>query len=434
MGSTVRQTSTRIRLVALFAVVSVFATGLGGTQDTATPQSAAPAHEVPPPVLSTHLIGPLHLLLCNGSVGVVASIGEDGTLLVDTGYASTTAAVADELTRLGGGPVRFIVNSHHDNDHVGGNEGLGGGAVIMAHAAVRERVSRYFALPPLKVSGLPNLTTTDPATIHFNGDTIRIIPVPGAHTEGDLVVYFVESNVAYVGDLVLLGGFPNADPARGGDARRLLEVLRNLLGLLPDDATLVAAHGGAFAADQLREYIDMVEWTLATVRRIIDSSTSVTQITEGDVIDRWTDVAGGENGNTWEAWASEVSASVTGTARESICAPVTEVLVADGVDAAIDRYRRLATREADRWSFAENELNMLGYQLLAREKIEEAIAIFELNTQVFPASSNAFDSLGEAYMTAGDAERAIVNYPWWCADCCCDRPVGRVVAVGGISQ
>ena len=64
----------------------------------------------------------------------------------------------------------------------------------------------------------------------------------------------------------------------------------------------------------------------------------------------------------------------------------------------------------DNWSFAENELNMLGYQLVARDQIGEAIIIFELNVEAYPEGFNTYDSLAESYMLADRTEDAITNY------------------------
>ncbi len=54
----------------------------------------------------------------------------------------------------------------------------------------------------------------------------------------------------------------------------------------------------------------------------------------------------------------------------------------------------------------ERLLNDLGYQQLQQNKLENAIAIFQLNTELFPDSWNVYDSLAEAYMTSGDNARA----------------------------
>ena len=63
-----------------------------------------------------------------------------------------------------------------------------------------------------------------------------------------------------------------------------------------------------------------------------------------------------------------------------------------------------------RYNFAEEELNVLGYQLLNRNMVHEAIDIFKLNVEAYPESGNVYDSLAEAYMTDGQMGLAIEHY------------------------
>jgi len=58
----------------------------------------------------------------------------------------------------------------------------------------------------------------------------------------------------------------------------------------------------------------------------------------------------------------------------------------------------------------EMDVNMLGYQLLGRQQASLAIAIFRVNVETYPESSNVYDSLGEAYMNDGQTEPAIESY------------------------
>ena len=81
-----------------------------------------------------------------------------------------------------------------------------------------------------------------------------------------------------------------------------------------------------------------------------------------------------------------------------------------GLDAAIAQYRELKPKQSDVYDFSEEELNRLGYQLLGARKVDEAIEILKLNVEAYPAAFNAYDSLGEAYMTSGNKELAIANY------------------------
>ena len=376
------------------------------TVASATAQEA----DQPPLVEVIHITDDLYELRCDGRAGVIASIGKNGTLLVDTGFARTAESVTVELAKLGSGPVRIIVDTHGDMDHVGGNPVLGDGAVIVAHPGVRDQMGRYFALPIVDAAGLPSVTVTEDATIHFNNDTIRLLPLPGGHTSGDMVVHFTKAKVACIGDLVLLGSFPNADPGRGGDAQRLIEILKELEENLPADTTLVAAHGGAFTMAELETYIEMIEGTISAVAAEVSAERSLSEIIEHNPLAPWHEWENAEIGLSFEGWTTEIYASLTSSYAQSICAPMTETLLDDGIEAAVARYRQLKEEEPDDWRFAENELNMLGYQLVARDNLDDAIVIFELNVEAFPEGFNAYDSLGEAYMLAGRTEEAIANY------------------------
>lgn len=91
-------------------------------------------------------------------------------------------------------------------------------------------------------------------------------------------------------------------------------------------------------------------------------------------------------------------------------ATLDSVIAAEGIEAAKRLYHHLAATEPREHNFAEAQLNRLGYRLLRADRITEAIEIFRLNVERYPLSANVYDSLGEAYMEAGDYGRAIENY------------------------
>ncbi len=82
----------------------------------------------------------------------------------------------------------------------------------------------------------------------------------------------------------------------------------------------------------------------------------------------------------------------------------------EGVEKGIAFYDSLKSKDFRNYDFSEAQLNSLGYRLLNEKKIKDAIEIFKLNTIEYPKSSNAFDSLGEAYYNAGDIATAIKCY------------------------
>ncbi len=96
--------------------------------------------------------------------------------------------------------------------------------------------------------------------------------------------------------------------------------------------------------------------------------------------------------------------------KRSIAAALRPVIDSDGVDAALARYRSLKRDRPDAYDFSEGELNLLGYALLRDGRTADAIAVFALNVEMFPDSSNPHDSLGEAYAAAGEKALAIQSY------------------------
>ncbi|MFZ0820052.1 MAG: serine hydrolase [Candidatus Acidiferrales bacterium] len=82
-----------------------------------------------------------------------------------------------------------------------------------------------------------------------------------------------------------------------------------------------------------------------------------------------------------------------------------------GIQGALQMYDALKNAKTSDYDLGESELNTLGYQLLYGDKsASDAIAIFGLNTTEHPSSSNAFDSLGEAYLGSGERDLAITSY------------------------
>ncbi len=96
--------------------------------------------------------------------------------------------------------------------------------------------------------------------------------------------------------------------------------------------------------------------------------------------------------------------------KKTISDVIADVIDKDGIDAAIDKYRKLKELENDNYDFSENQLNTLGYSYLQKGDVEIALAVFKLNIEAFPKSFNPYDSYAETLMTNGDKEEAIKYY------------------------
>jgi tetratricopeptide (TPR) repeat protein len=96
--------------------------------------------------------------------------------------------------------------------------------------------------------------------------------------------------------------------------------------------------------------------------------------------------------------------------QKSLTQLLTEAATAIDFKAAAEVYRRWRNEPANKYRNPETAVNNLGYQFLGKKQFAQAIEIFKLNVEAFPQSANAYDSLAEAYMTAGNKELAIKNY------------------------
>jgi tetratricopeptide (TPR) repeat protein len=98
------------------------------------------------------------------------------------------------------------------------------------------------------------------------------------------------------------------------------------------------------------------------------------------------------------------------TPKTPIAATLFQIINEKGISQAVSTYLWLKKDKSAEYNFREDQLNTLGYKLLADGKIKEAVAILELNASAYPESYNAYDSLGEAYLADGQKDKAIANY------------------------
>jgi len=202
-----------------------------------------------------------------GNIGAV--VGADGIFLIDDQFAPLTPkirAALDKLPGAAGKPVRFVLNTHFHYDHTGGNENMGkAGAVIVAHDNVRARMSTDdFRKEFLATGGndvqaaLPVVTFNDRVTFHLDGHTLETRHYPHAHTDGDSVVWFRESNAVHMGDLYFQLGYPFIDMARGGSVTGLIHAVNDVLARADEKTLVIPGHGKLSNKAELNEYRDML--------------------------------------------------------------------------------------------------------------------------------------------------------------------------------
>ena len=183
-----------------------------------------------------------------GTIGVLA--GPDGVLMVDAQFAPLSDKIVAAIKQISDGRIRFLVNTHVHGDHTGGNENIGKlGATILARESLRARLMKPAPLAngqpgvPTAAVGLPVVTYDAPVVFHMNGEDVQLIPVPVAHTDGDTMVYFPNTNVIMTGDFYRSTGYPNIDRANGGTMNGMLAGFDAIIRLARPDTKIVPGHG-----------------------------------------------------------------------------------------------------------------------------------------------------------------------------------------------
>jgi glyoxylase-like metal-dependent hydrolase (beta-lactamase superfamily II) len=150
-------------------------------------------------------------------------------------------------------------------DHIGGNENIGKlGATIFARENLRARMLKPAAQAngqpgvPAPALAVPTVTYDSPVTFHVNGEDVRLIPVPLAHTDGDTMVYFPNANVLMTGDFYRSTGYPNIDRANGGTMNGMLAGFDAIVALARPDTKIVPGHGAVVDKTAVAEHKAMM--------------------------------------------------------------------------------------------------------------------------------------------------------------------------------
>ena len=220
-------------------------------------------------------------MLVGAGGNIAVQIGDDGVLLVDSGTAEAASRVIATIRSLTDKPIRYIINTSADPDHVGGNDaigklgstiaggnvgaGAGVGAGIIAHENVLNRMSAPTGKSsPYPTSAWPTDTfVSKQKELYFNGEAIQTIYKPG-HTDGDSIVYFRRSDVIAAGELFNTLTYPVIDLSRGGSIKGVLNGLNDMLDIAIPKAMqeggtyIIPGHGRLTDEADLLEYRDMV--------------------------------------------------------------------------------------------------------------------------------------------------------------------------------
>ncbi len=235
-----------------------------------------------------------------GNIGV--NTGENGVLVIDSQFAELSPDIIASIKRVSNDkPIQFLVNTHHHGDHVGGNENFSKeGAIIYAHDNVRYRILKKEqekaekeidkAYDESVKKGVgesmsqeeaemnakrgvermqesldidyisPMITYSENSTMYYNGQKIMLLHLHKAHTDGDTMIFFTDSNVIHTGDAYIKGKYPFVDVKNGGSVEGYINGLQKIMALSDEDTQIIPGHGTLATRADVEETLKMMKY------------------------------------------------------------------------------------------------------------------------------------------------------------------------------
>jgi len=313
----------RVRVAAVVAVCTALSLGRGGGLEpvkAAAPQAAAAS---PPNSLEILEVRPSFFVITGAGANIGVQVGEDGVVAVDAGSAADAPAVLAAIKSISPKPIRYVIDTGPDTDHVGGNEALskageklfaastlgGGAADSVAPILSAEGVLRHMATSP--AGGWPTeVFHYSRKYMYLNGEPIEVLRQAAAHTDSDVFAFFRRSDVVVAGDVLDTRQFPVIDVERGGSIQGEIAALNRLVDLAVPSVPVVTREAGTIVVpghgrlcDQydVVEYRDMVTIIRDRVRVLIKAGRSLDEVKAAQPAKGYM----GRYGNPGGAWTTD---------------------------------------------------------------------------------------------------------------------------------
>ena len=300
----------RFPRVIVIAVLAAFWFAARGAAVEPQGPSGNQASGASPGSLEVLEVRPNFFMIAGAGANVGVQVGEDGVVVVDAGSAASAPAVVAAIKRITPKPIRYVIDTGPDADHVGGNDVLStagdqffpgtrpagarqdalrsSAAILAAEGVVRHMTKSSESTPARPLVGLPTESFHYARKfLYLNAEAIEVLHQPAAHTDSDVFVFFRRSDVVVAGDVIDTRRFPVIDIERGGSIEGEIAALNRLSEIAVASVPVVSrevgtivipGHGRLCDQFDVIEYRDMITIITDRIRGLVNAGRSLEQV------------------------------------------------------------------------------------------------------------------------------------------------------------
>jgi glyoxylase-like metal-dependent hydrolase (beta-lactamase superfamily II) len=280
-----------IRRFTAFGAVFVLAIAAAAAR---SPQ-AKPAPQAPEPMTVQAVAKDLYLV--KGGAGANAAFfvtPKQGVVVVDAKMTPEAAAeMLAEIAKVTPQPVRTLILTHSDGDHINGLPGFPKGLLIFAHENVKRDIEKAATEMPALKDFLPTKTYASGTDLIGWGYDIDMRHFGPAHTDGDTCVFFPDRGVAFIGDLAFVGRDPLVHRQKGGSVIGYVKTLEALLAEEPSIKTFLSGHADPLTRTDIESLKASLADKLAKVKDMVAAGKSLEDVRKAFGVEAPPDAPGG---------------------------------------------------------------------------------------------------------------------------------------------
>jgi glyoxylase-like metal-dependent hydrolase (beta-lactamase superfamily II) len=211
-----------------------------------------------------------------GNTGLV--VGKDGVIVFDAKMTPDSAQeMLAAIAKITPKPVTHVILSHSDADHVNGLSGFPKGVTVIAQDNCKKEMEASKGSPMAAPQDyLPTKTFDKSLDVTIDNVRVQLRHWVPAHTNGDLVMFLPDEDIAFGGDLVDLTQFALVHPQKGGSTEGWITSMKGIIAL--DADTYVSGHGDLQTKATLRVRLAAVEARREKIKELIAAGKSLEEI------------------------------------------------------------------------------------------------------------------------------------------------------------